>query len=51
MYKEVNLAQSRLELDNLLRQRHAKMEIIDKRDTTGNSSGTKVIIKIEEETE
>ncbi len=49
--KGVNLTQSRLELDNLLRQRHAKMEIIDKRDAMGNSSGTKVIIKIEEETE
>ncbi|MEO8111426.1 MAG: histidine kinase [Ginsengibacter sp.] len=49
--KGVNLTQSRLELDNLLRQRHAKMEIIDKRDAMGNSSGTKVIIKIEEDTE
>ncbi len=49
--KGVNLTQSRLELDNLLRQRNAKMEIIDKRDAMGNASGTKVIIKIEEDTE
>ncbi len=49
--KGVNLTQSRLELDNLLRQRHAKIEITDKRDAMGNASGTKVIIKIEEDTE
>ncbi len=49
--KGVSLTQSRLELDNLLRQKNAKMETIDKRDAMGNSLGTKVIIKIEEETE
>ncbi len=49
--KGVNLTQSRLELDNLLKQRHAKIEIIDKKDEMGNALGTKVIIKIQEETE
>jgi len=46
----VNLTQSRLELDNLLKQRQAKLEIIDKKDEVGNGTGTKVIIKINEET-
>lgn len=49
--KGVNLTQSRLELDNLLKQKNAKIEIIDKKDEMGNALGTKVIIKIEEETE
>lgn len=47
--KGVNLTQSRLELDNLLRQRNAKLETIDKKDETGIASGTKVIITINEE--
>ena len=49
--KGVSLTQSRLELDNLLKQRNAKFEIIDKKDEMGNALGTKVIIKIQEETE
>ena len=32
--KGVNLTQSRLELNNLLQQRKAKLEIIDKKDET-----------------
>ncbi|MEO5984120.1 MAG: histidine kinase [Ferruginibacter sp.] len=48
--KGVNLTESRLELDNLLRQRQAKLEIIDKRDEQGLATGTKVIIIINEET-
>ena len=36
--KGVNLTQSRLELDNLLQQRQAKLEIIDKKDENGNSN-------------
>ena len=48
--KGVNLTQSRLELDNLLRQRHAKLETIDKKDENGLATGTKVIITINEET-
>ena len=47
--KGVNLTQSRLELDNLLQQRHAQLEMIDKRDESGIATGTKVIIKINEE--
>jgi sensor histidine kinase YesM len=48
--KGVNLTQSRLELDNLLRQRQAKLEIIDKKDEKGIATGTNVVIKIKEET-
>ena len=47
--KGVNLTQSRLELDNLLRQRQAKLEIIDKKNEQGLATGTKVIITINEE--
>jgi len=47
--KGVNLVQSRLKLDALLRQRLAKLEIIDKKCEDGISEGTKVIIKINQE--
>lgn len=47
--KGVNLTQSRLELDNLLQHRKAELEIIDKKDEAGKATGTKVIIKINEE--
>ena len=47
--KGVNLTQSRLELNNLLQQRQAKLEIIDKKDNNGSATGTTVIIRIEEE--
>ncbi len=47
--KGVNLTQSRLELDALLKQRRARLEIIDKQDEAGIAKGTKVIIKINEE--
>jgi histidine kinase/YXYXY domain-containing protein len=47
--KGVNLTQSRLELNNLLQQRKAKLEIIDKKDENGTALGTTVIIKIKEE--
>ena len=36
--KGVNLTQSRLELDNLLQQRQAKLEIIDKKDENRKSN-------------
>ncbi len=49
--KGVNLTQSRLQLDNLLKQRQAKIDTIDKKDEKGNAAGTKVIITINEETE
>jgi hypothetical protein len=38
-----------LELDNLLKQRQAKLEIIDKTDEYGKPAGTEVVIKISEE--
>lgn len=47
--KGVNLTQSRLELNNLLNQRQALLEIIDKKDENGTAKGTTVIIKIKEE--
>lgn len=47
--KGVNLTQSRLELNNLLQQRCAQLEIIDKEDETGIAKGTKATIKINEE--
>ena len=47
--KGVNLTQSRLELDNLLQQRKAKLEIFDKKDDNGKATGTKVIIILPEE--
>ncbi len=47
--KGVNLTQSRLELDNLLQQRQASLETIDKKDEKGIVTGTKVIITINEE--
>ena len=47
--KGVNLTQSRLELNNLLQERQAKLGIIDKKDSSGIAIGTTVIIKIKEE--
>ena len=47
--KGVNLTQSRLELDNLLQQRQAKLETIDKKDENEKASGTMVIITLPKE--
>ncbi|MFT3747670.1 MAG: 7TM diverse intracellular signaling domain-containing protein [Agriterribacter sp.] len=47
--KGINLTQSRLELDNLLRQRKAKLEIIDKMDEKGMAEGTTIVITLAEE--
>ena len=47
--KGVTLTQSRLELNNLLQQRKAKLEIIDKKDVNGTATGTTVVIKINAE--
>lgn len=47
--KGVNLTQSRLELNNLLQQRQAKLEIIDKKDENGIGKGTRITIIIKEE--
>ncbi len=46
--KGVKLTQSRLDLDNLLNERKASVEIIDKKDSRGNSAGTKIIIRLTE---
>ena len=47
--KGVNLTQSRLKLDNLLQQRKATIETIDKKDENGKATGTKVSLTIKEE--
>lgn len=44
--KGVNLTQARIELDNLLRQQAAGIEVIDKKDSNGKSTGTKVVITL-----
>jgi sensor histidine kinase YesM len=44
--KGLNLTQSRLELDNLLRDRNAQIIFIDKKDEKGTAAGTKVIISL-----
>ena len=46
--KGVKLTQSRLDLDNLLNERKATVEIIDKRNEEGKSCGTKVILSLHE---
>lgn len=45
----VNLTQARLKLDNLLQQRQATFDIIDKKDKDGSGAGTVVVITIKEE--
>lgn len=47
--KGVNLTQSRLKLDSLLQQRKASIETIDKKDSDGKATGTKVTITLKEE--
>jgi sensor histidine kinase YesM len=44
--KGLNLTQSRLELDNSLRDRNAQIIFIDKKDEKGTADGTKVIISL-----
>ncbi len=46
--KGVHLTQSRLDLDNLINERHASLEIIDKKDEQGNTIGTTVILTFKE---
>ncbi len=46
--KGVNLTQTRLELNNLLQQRQAKLEVIDKKDENGLATGTTVILSFKE---
>lgn len=42
--KGVHLTQSRLDLDNVLNQRNASIEIIDKKDALGIPVGTKIVL-------
>jgi LytS/YehU family sensor histidine kinase len=42
--KGMHLTQSRIDLDNLINNRSATLEIMDKKDEVGNASGTKVIL-------
>jgi len=46
--KGIHLTQSRLDLDNLLNQRNATLETIDKKDEEGKSSGTIVVLTFKE---
>jgi len=46
--KGIGMTQSRLELDKILNEREDTVEIIDKIDSSGNSSGTKVILTFKE---
>ena len=46
--KGVHLAQSRLDLDNLLNQGNASIETIDKKDKEGKATGTMVIVNFKE---
>ena len=47
--KGVSLTQTRLELSNVLNQRNATVEIIDKTNATGKAAGTKIILVFNEE--
>jgi hypothetical protein len=42
--KGMHLTQTRLNLDNLLNERNASVEIIDKKDENGNAAGTSIIL-------
>ncbi len=46
--KGVSLTQSRLHLDNLLNERKASVDIIDKKDEHGKAAGTRIIILLTE---
>ena len=47
--KGVHLTQARLDLDNLLNEKKAAINIIDKKNENGESSGTTVILNFEED--
>jgi LytS/YehU family sensor histidine kinase len=47
--KGVRLTQARLDLNNLLNERNAKVEIVDKKDVEGRTLGTTVIVSIKED--
>jgi len=46
--KGVHLTQSRIDLDNLINQRNASLEIVDKKDEDSKASGTRVILTFKE---
>ncbi|MEP7373704.1 MAG: histidine kinase [Chitinophagaceae bacterium] len=49
--KGVNLTQSRLELDNLLKQRQVRLEMVDKKNENGIPTGTVAIITLASDSE
>ena len=46
--KGVHLTQSRLDLNNLINERSASLEVIDKKDDEGKAAGTAVVVKFRE---
>jgi hypothetical protein len=46
--KGVHLTQNRLDIDNLLSDRHTHLDILDKKDVQGNSMGTTVTLTFKE---
>ena len=46
--KGEHLTQARLDLDNLLNERNAKIEIIDRKNDRNESLGTKVVLMFSE---
>ena len=46
--KGVHLTQNRLDLDNILNERNAAVDIIDKKDDAGKSSGTTIVLTFKE---
>jgi sensor histidine kinase YesM len=46
--KGEHLTQARLNLDNLLNERNASVQLIDKKDEHGNPSGTVVVVAFNE---
>jgi sensor histidine kinase YesM len=46
--KGIHLTQSRLQLNNLLKQMTAQLQIVDKKDNMGRASGTKVILSLDQ---
>jgi sensor histidine kinase YesM len=46
--KGVKLTQSRLDLENRLNEKNARLTIVDKKDNNGHDAGTKVILNFNE---
>jgi hypothetical protein len=45
----VHLTQNRLDLDNILNERNATFDIIDKKDDAGKSAGTTIVLTFKED--